>query len=378
MRILRRIVRFGSRYYLPVLALPLMAGLLGYWVIVVVDPYDLRTTGLSPRLADHRYPDREWPRLIRALTSEPHELVMLGGSTTMAISPAMMQSAFPELRNPVNLSYIAPRSLDLADVLKRVGAMKGLRHVILVMDFTLLERRPHRSAFGEDMVNLSKTSWSRGGDFSLATALASVHRLVFGTYDLPAWSRLEVPEFMLGARPVTGSSASMARFRQSVLRHREDVFAKSGLSCEQIPFLRNVLAPFLSELGSKGVAIDLVFPPIPYILHYDWIDHGPPGNIMLPGPVFDQFLVFKRCVVETRNRSGSSAARVIALDVNDNLSGDLNQYMDNAHLLNAEAYVTTLRMIANGEQTLSSDTMAEYEIGLRAKVERAGIGMTSR
>lgn len=363
---------FGSRWYLPLVLIPLVLGLVGYWAIVAVDPYGLRGTGLTVRLGKHRYPDREWPRLIGPLTSEAHDLVLLGGSTTMSISPQMMQEAFPGARNPINLSYIAPRPLDLKQVLASVGRIKDLNRVILVMDFTLLERRPLRSASGEQLAGMSTTDWSHGGDFAWQTALASLHRLVKGTYDLPAWSRLDVPEFMNGQKPATQSAKVMRRFSLAATRHADDVFARTSLDCGQIPFIAGVLKPFLLQMAQKRAAVDMVFPPVPYILHYDWIENQPRFNILLPGPVFDQFMVFKKCVIAARERFGGQLDRVIALDTNDALSGDLGHYVDSAHLIGSDVYRTVMHMIAAGDETITSANVGQYEAALRMKVSRAG------
>jgi len=369
--------RFGSRCYLLLVLMPFLLGLAGYWAIVVADPYALRGTGLSVRLGEHRYPDREWPRLIGPLTSEAHDLVLLGGSTTMGISPQIMQEAFPGARNPLNLSYIAPRPLDLAQVLASVGRIKGLQRVVLMMDFTLLERGQVRSATGEELANMSTTSWSHGGDFAWKTALASMHRIVKGSYDLPAWSRLEGPEFMSGQKPVTQSANVMRRFRVAVNRHAEDVFAGTTLDCSQIPFVAGVLEPFLAHMAQRQVAVDMVFPPVPYILNYDWIDNRPRFYHMLPGPVFEQFMTFKKCVIAARERVAGELDRVIALDSNDAVSGDLGHYEDSAHLIGSDVYRTVIRMIATGDETITSANVDQYEAALRTKVSRGAHQMAT-
>jgi len=297
--------------------------------------------------------------------------VLLGGSTTMRISVDMMRAAFPGVRNPLNLSYIAPRPIDLAEVLARVGQVKDLRRVILVMDFTLMERRPLRSAAGSALANMSTTNWSHAGDFAPQTALASLNRIVNGTYDLPGWSHLDMPEFMRGARPVTLSSGVMQRFRRAINRHSHDVFAQSSLTCDQIPFIATVLVPFLADMASKHVAVDMVFPPLPYVLYYDWIENRPRFNILLDGPVFDQFMVFKKCVVAAREQFGAEDDRVIALDTNDLLSGDLRRYMDSAHLIDPDAYEEVMRMIVIGDETITSKNIQSHEARLRSKILRA-------
>lgn len=368
----------GNRGYPGLALLPWLLGIIAYWIIVVVDPYHLRHNGPTFRLAEHRYPDLEWSRLIGITTGQPHGLVLLGGSTAMPISPDIMREAFPRARNPINLSYIAPRPLDMPRILPRIAQITGLERVILFMDFTLIEREPRRSASGEVLENMASTNWSHGGDFALSTALASLHALASGTYDLPFWSDITVPEYMLGATPMTHSAGVMRRFRDAVQRHADDVFAKSTLTCAQIPYLQNELVPFLTQMANKHVAVDLVFPSIPFVLYYDWIDHGPPFNTLLPGPVFDQFIVFKRCVIAARDQVGVDSNRVIALDTKDSLSGDVGRYFDSIHLIDPEAYRTVIRMIADGDETITSANIDQHEADLRTKVARTAARIGTR
>jgi hypothetical protein len=368
----------GNRGYPVLVLLPWLLGILAYWIIVVVDPYHLRHEGPAFRLANHRYPDLEWPRLIGLATAQSHDVVLLGGSTALPISPDIMREAIPRARSPINLSYIAPRPRDMPQILPRIAQITGLERVILFMDFTLMERGPRRSASGEILQNMATTNWSHGGDFALSTALASLHATMSGTYDLPVWSRLTVPDFMVGATPVTQSAGVMQRFRDAVQRHADDVFAKSTLTCRQIPYVQTVLVPFLTEMAKKHVAVDLVFPSIPYVLYYDWIEHAPPFNTLLQGPVFDQFIVFKKCVIAARDHVGVDSNRVIALDTNDSVSGDLHRYFDNIHLIDPEAYRTVMRMIADGDETITSANIDRHEAALRNKVAREAALIVAR
>jgi hypothetical protein len=239
------------------------------------------------------------------------------------------------------------------------------------MDFTLMDRHPFRSSAGESLANMATINWSHGGDFALTTALASIHSAIYGTYDLPSWAHLDVPEFMQGAQPVTQSKTVMERFRRAVERHKYDVFAESTLTCDQIPYLRNILIPFLSAMAQQRVAVVLVFPPVPYVLYYDWIENQPRFNILLAGPVFDQFMEFKKCVIAARDQLGQESNRVIALDSNDSVSGDLRLYSDSAHLLDPDAYRTVMRMIAKGDEEITSANIGEHEVLLRMKVARS-------
>jgi hypothetical protein len=369
---MNRLLRYGRRFALPLMLLPFFLGFCAYWVIVIVDPYDLRAGGVQLRLADHRYPDREWPLLINSLTKQRHDLVLIGGSTTMAITPTMMRKAFPWSRAPINLSYIAPRPLDLGDMLKKISRIKGLRRVVVVMDFTLMEQRPYRSATGDTLANMETTSWHHGGDFSPQSALASFNLIVRGFYTLPGWEKSDQPEFMRGAQKVTQSERNISRFRAAVKRHQGDAFASAKISCSDIPFVDHQLAEFLNVAKAKGIAVDLAFPALPYMLHYDWIENRPRFGILKPGPIFDQFMTFKKCAVAATGKSGIKQGRVLALDSNDAISGNLNRYMDSAHLMDSEAYMDVAEMIAAGDYSLTPANIDAYESALRRKVVSTG------
>ncbi len=364
-------VKRSSPGYAGLVILPWLFGLVAYWIIVAIDPYEVRRTHPPYELAEHRYPDDEWTRLLNVITAKPHEVILLGGSTAMAIDQSLMREVFPGALNPVNLSYVAPRPPDMPLILPKIARVPGLKRIILFMDFTLQEKGHRRSPSGDILQGLRDTDWSHGSDFSLTTALASIHALADGTYDLRMWSALALPDYMLGGAPLTQSSNAMRRFKEALRRHGDDVFASSGLSCGQIPYLRTVLEPFLQQMANSHVAVDLVFPPVPYILYYDWIDHRPPTHdALIDGPVFDQFMVFEKCVVSTVDESGAQDTRVLALDANDNLSGNLGHYFDTLHLIDPAAYRLEAQMIADGDGQISSDNFEQHEAQLRAKVSR--------
>jgi len=362
--------RVSRHKYAGLVLLPWILGIAAYWIIVIADPYHLRAGARVVQLAGHRYPDEEWPRLIGVTTAQPHDVVLLGGSTAMPITPDMMREAFGAQR-PLNLSYYAPRPLDMPLILPKIARISGLRRVILFMDFSLMEKGGQRSAAGVVLESMAATNWSHRADFSVATALASLRALVTGVFDLSTWVS-EKPDYLSGAVPLPDSSGIMHRFRSAVQRHATDVFAKSPLTCAQLPYLQTELAPFLRQMVAKHVAVDLVFPPLPYILNYDWIDRRPPHfDTLLPGPVFDQFMVFKRCVIAVRDEVGGSSARVLALDATESLSGDIDLYLDTIHLIDPQAYRTVTRMIAQGDDAIDSTNIDRHEAELRINITRS-------
>src|ERR1700722_959799 len=84
-----------------------------YGFIWAADPYELRFLRPGERLADHAYPDVVVPRLIPAAADEGADVVVVGGSTVLGFTPAMLHAAFPEAKNPINLSYFCATDDDL-------------------------------------------------------------------------------------------------------------------------------------------------------------------------------------------------------------------------------------------------------------------------
>lgn len=363
--------RHGDPQHGGLLFLPWLFGILAYWLIVVADPYHVRNSSTLYSLADHRYPDMEWPRLIGVVTAQPHDLVLLGGSSGMPITSKMMREAFPGAQSPVNLSYLAQRPLDMPLILPRIAQVAGLRHVILFMDFSLLDNAPRPSPAGRMLERIAETNWSHNAGFGISTALASLHAVVTGTYDAPGWAAIGGPEFMAGGEPVTKFAELIRQFQVAVRRHTNDVFGKSTLTCSQIPYLRTSLVPFLREMTEKHVTVDLVFPLVPFVLYYDWFEFRPRSNDTLQrGAVFDQLMTFKRCVIAARDEVGASGIRVIAADSNESLAGDLGLYFDTIHPIDPDVYRAELRMIVSGDETITSDSIDRYEADVRHKISQ--------
>ena len=201
--------------------------------------------------------------------------------------------------------------------------------------------------------------------------MASLHAIVTGTYDSPAWLAIDGPQFMAGGAPVTRSAELIRQFQVTVRRHTNDVFDKSPLTCSQIPYLRSSLVPFLREMAQKHVTVDLVFPLVPFVLYYDWFEFRPPLNdTLLRGAVFDQLMTFKKCVIAARDEVGASGIRVIAVDSNESLAGDLGLYFDTIHPIDPDVYRAELRMIASGDETLTADGIDSYEAEVRDKISQ--------
>lgn len=363
--------RFLDLAYVLIAALPLLAGFAAYWLIVFVDPYGVRPWGKGIHLDGQWVADRERPLLVDNSLRQPHDLVLFGASTTMAVSNRMLQDAYGA-RTPLNISFIAPRPVDYGEVLSRIETAPALKRVVLVMDFTLLDRSSLKSTAGFDRHNLQSTSWSHGGDFSLDAAQTSLS-LLFGPPQPPlVLDPGRRPEFMSGGTAVTQSAATMRRFVTAVEKQRQGVFGGTPPGCDSFPFIAQRLVPFVRQMHARHVPVDVVFPAYPYVLYYDWTQNLPRFGILRPGGVFVQLMSFKRCVVTALRPYLGSGTAVVAPDSDDALSGDLHNYMDSGHLLSDSSYETFVHMAAQRNVSLTERNLDAYEASLRKKIAAAG------
>jgi hypothetical protein len=88
-------------------------------------------------------------------------------------------------------------------------------------------------------------------------------------------------------------------------------------------------------------------------------------------------MAFKKCVIAARERVDGKLDRVIALDSNDAISGDLGHYEAFAHLIGSDLYRTVMHMIATGDETITSANVDQYEAALRMKVSRGALQMAT-
>jgi hypothetical protein len=352
---------------------PYLVGALAFLlIVVVVDPYDLRSWGLPPKIADHRYPDTEWPLLIKGMTAGDYDTVLVGASTMMAVTPAEMRTAFGPASRPVNLAYPLAAPEDTRETLDFVRAMPRLKRVILVIDHSQMLPMGVRYTPARIRQSVFGSSWSHAGDFSMDTAEASFNRLAFGVYDRPAWSAMSRPSF-LHEFSMLGDKRAMARIRRSVGRYHSIVLGSPTIEdCGRFPFLEQVLRPELQRLVDRGVEVELLFPPYPLAAYYDWIERRLQNDSFQRGPVFPQLIAFKRCVLQVTAAFGDKVS-VTAVDNDLSLTANLDNFDDPVHLLRPAAYQAVLNHIATGDSrlTLQNLPLHEQQLGRNILAYRA-------
>ena len=190
--------------FLPILGTFYALGTLAFAFVWLVDPYDLRSVGVSVRLARTMYADSAVPKLVSVAAHDGTDLVVVGGSTSMAIMPAMLREAFPEAARPVNLSFVSIRADQLAIVLQRLEMSRTLKRMIINVEFT----------FNRDIEWIQRVTETRYyanpwhdpvPEFGAEAILMAVEVLKTGVLDSPAWRRRtpDLPDFMYGRPPLT-------------------------------------------------------------------------------------------------------------------------------------------------------------------------------
>jgi hypothetical protein len=341
-------------------------------ITYVVDPYDVHPWGLPPRIASHRYPDVEWPLLLKVVSQEDHRLVMIGASTFMPVSTRQLRAVFGSQTKPTNLAYPYAAPGDIKLVADTVAAMPSVRRVLFVMDHSMMMDMHEKGTPAALRDQVFASNWSNAGDFRWDTLVASWNRLVHGTYDRPLWARhSDTPDFFAVFRPLTTDRRAMTRLRAALERHRGDVFgAPLQSDCSQYPFLSKVLIPSLAAFRMRGIAVDLVFPPYPYVGYYDWIDRRTSNDPFRAGPVFPQLIEFKRCVVTVAERSGARVT-VHAMDNDEMIAGHLSNYADDVHIIRPALFMRVLEHVRNRDDVLTSANFDQFERELQARVAAA-------
>lgn len=353
--------------FLALASLPFVVGMAALTLIVSVDPYDVRPWGLAPRFADHRYPDSEWPLLLKAVSKRDFDTVLFGASTVMAVTPAQMRRAFGPQTKPVNLSYPLAAPSDTGEALRIVQEMPTLRRIIIVIDHS--QMLPMSSIFPPAQMRQSvmNSTWAHAGDFSASTTLGSLNRLIFGIYDRPEWAAMNQPDFM-GQVDVTGDPRAMRRMGVALQKHASDVLGvPEPPECSQYPFFQQVLTPALRRLTVRGVQVDLLFPPYPIIAYYDWIQRRLYNDAFKAGPVFPQLIGFKRCALLAALPFGDRV-RITAVDNDLKITGDLTNFEDALHMRKAWAFQAMLDHVAQGDSRLTLAAFDDYETRLARNI----------
>ncbi len=357
------------RVFLPLLGTLFAMAVLAYAFVGMVDPFDLRAGGSPVRLADRPYADKMVPKLVSIAARDGTDLVVVGGSTSMAFTPAMLRAAFPEARKPFNLSFVAIRADEVATVLGRLETSPSLKRLLLAIDFTLIRDIGWTGRSLPPRFYGPSAWYDPVPEFGVDILPHAFRVAARGVLDGPDTRRRdpEWPDFLQAGIPLTRRAEALSKLTRAARSARPWVTSAPELPCERMSALAETMAPAARRMAARGVAIDFYFPPYSLSVYSDWTENFPEGHFFAGrGMVFANLFALRRCAVEAFD--GIANLRVHAFDTDRAITADLSRYLDSTHLLDLEAYRTILGRIADGSAVLTRGTWPAFARAYREAV----------
>ena len=382
---MKRIARFGSlpgrvapllrlwgygRLFLPLVGMAYAAGILSYLFVWLVDPFSLRSGGASVRLLDRPYADEFIRRIVSVAAHDGADLIVLGGSTTMAFTPAMLREAFPEARHPVNLSVVGLSAGELRALMRRIETSKTVKRVIVTLDFSLIAGLawfPQTQA-----LRYYEPPWHDPvPEFEMGAIPSAIQVLRTGVLDNKKWRRFneERPDFMRYAVVAGTYEPSLTKLKQGVETSR--AWVTTGMPdkpCGSMTAIRDVVMPFSKRMVARGIAVDLFLPPYSLAVYSDWTANFPDGYFFSgKGAVWSNLISLRWCAVQAAD--GIPNLRVHGFDTDFALTGDLKRYLDSSHIVDLDTYRQLLKRVARGDFVLTAAAWPAYEAALKKAVQ---------
>ena len=367
----RRLARIagGGRAFLPILAALWAVAILLYVFVGLADPYRLRFSRAPAALADHLYPVGVVPRLASVVSADGVDLLVLGASTAMGYTPNMLREAFRDARKPFNFTYACASVHDfdlLAPIFMRSTT---LRRIVLNLDITLV-----KPCEAEDMTvrrYYSIGPFNLEPEFDLESVNLSVRSLLTGVLDLPRWrpKRADLMEYHT-RQSILASKPGMDTIRRAAEFSRSWVTSGKRVECDALPTIRAQVLPFVRTMASRGVAVDIVFPPYSLAFYSEESVNKANAIRQFPGQgaLFANFMAVRRCTLEMIDGLAHVRAHDFSTDLA--LTGDLLHYVDAAHLRGYETYRTLLQRIARGEGVVTAADWPATEARIKQAVDQ--------
>ncbi|MFC3581888.1 hypothetical protein [Sphingomonas hylomeconis] len=372
---------YARRQFGWALAAAFMLGALPFLTILIVDPYDTRPWGLAPVLADYNYPDNERAKLRRAFVAKRPDLILLGGSTVMAVTPQMLIQAFPNRTVPANLSYRRATPVDLLDTLNEFLPIGSVRQIIISLDYTGMRSDETLLEDATAADRLLHSGLLHMPDYELAAVLGSWNRVLTGRYDPPSWANSRISS--VDGRVPMSRNPSEIRKLDAAVRAYSAAAATIGppVRCGDYPLVHRYYRTMLRRAVAKGVQVDVVFPPNPAATYYVMMERRANSSTRFaPGAVLPQIMAFRRCVLEEAVQAGPLVS-VHAPDMDPAFSYDLSLYRDPIHLFPPIGHDRLLWSVATGRSKVTLGGFALYEATILERVRRvkmAGRGANSQ
>jgi hypothetical protein len=361
----------GAPWFLAVAALPMLLGTAMCLLLQVVDPYDLRPWGFPPKFVDENYPGSQTIYMMAGRTREPHDLALFGGSTTMGVTPAQLRAVFGA-KTPVNLSYPLPSPEDSAMIMMHLIQTPGIRHIVMGVDHSQMGNDGIPYATGQLAMQSFVPRWFDMPDFNLRTIQATAQRAMGRPLDTATW-RLE-PATYYDARRLTAQPDLLALLDDSVVHPSPEMFIQPKLPrCRSYRFINRVVIPVGRAAQARGIAVDLLFPPLPPASLYNWQKRPAMMSFWTKGADYRQLLHFHECIAMVVAEEKLDAVKVHATDVDPALIHDLNNYRDTVHLTAPAALLRLMTDVRDGRFVLTTSGMAAYSETMEGEIRAAGM-----
>lgn len=342
-----------------------------FWVvgifILAVDPLNIYRWGYTPRLASDTYSPDAMPFLARAVARDPDiDTVLVGGSTSIAITQNLMAHFLPDARKPFNISYSGPRPNDRATIIDQLLSYSKLHHVIVAFDdlygfqkYSMLEGFP---TYLYDNSALNDLRMVNPLNAELALRVARGEVLSAPEWDFGDYRNLRVQRLRSFQTP-----QAMEHMAELVRRYRPGIDKPTSRTCADFPALVNQLIPAAQKASRRNISFDVVILPYSLAAYYEW--QGEPGMTSeLGASVMNNLLLARRCLVE--GLRDMPKVRIFAFDDEDWITGDLANYDDPAHLSldNSKIYEHMLRSIGTDTHRLTVDNIDRDIASLRMRI----------
>ena len=352
-----------------------------FWLIalfvVLVDPLDIYPWGVKVTLRDVDYAKGAIPYILEAaIKNRANDAFLIGGSTSVGFTRAMLDASFPDVHHAFNLSYGAPRPFDqalvekmVADRVTRSGG-PAIKRVLLAIDW-IHQLNTHgaqevaaQSQFPYYLYDSDPTNDVRMiGSTTISLALRAVRSQPLWRPDWDA--NIDNRSDKRGFQKFQ-SQRSLAKLASAILRHRRDVDLPSLRSCDDFFTIRDQIVPFAKRLSDAHIPLDVYFPPYSLAFYYVWKD-DPMRAQLLGNSVLEDKLLYRKCLVD--EISNIPGVRVFAFDDEAKIVGDLANYREAAHVQSEWVYKGILHAIATNQNRLTPQSVDIENAQLRNLVK---------
>jgi hypothetical protein len=334
-------------------------------LILGVDPYDQYPWGAPSRLGLNWHPF-EAPRLIRLAAKDPTvDTVLIGSSPTTMYSPQDISEAFPDAKNPWNISYHGATEFDRNIVLNEFIRYSSANRFIVTLDFFYaLSGGPTPSDFPSFMYDNNPLHALR--IVNVEALRATLNTLRRGSpFPLVEQMRRSEQSFNEGAWQVAHEKMMILSMREAIAEQRAVVAAKGKETCEQLPGLQHLIEG-AKALSAKGADV-LIYVPSYSFASYFWWQHDPElrrrygGKTMLS----DQLLLRRCAVILTQ---GIERVAIYSNDLEPGFASNYRNYRDDVHLYGRGPLMGWLRMSEHEKYRLTVDNIDAYIRELEQRV----------